>query len=97
MIKRQNDWARSLLSENGQAENRGSLSGLTFKLTNSTTNVISGSIVRLFVDNNIAQNTNEWTVNTTSSTNRTYQLYAYDQERYAALLDEQLSIDNNFA
>jgi hypothetical protein len=97
MIKRQTDWARSLTSENGQADNYGSLSGLTFKITNATTNVVAGSIVRLFVDNTIADNTNEWTVNTTSSTNKTYQLYAYDQERYAALLDEQLSINNTFA
>jgi hypothetical protein len=96
MIKRETDWARSLTSENNQSNNYGPLSGLTFKIT-STHYIVAGSIVRLFVDNTIADNTNEWTVNTASSTNKTYQLYSYDQERYAALLDEQLSINNNFA
>jgi hypothetical protein len=96
MIKNKNDWARSLISENAQANNYGSLSGLTFKL-NSSKNVIAGEIVRIFVDNTIADNTNEWTVNSTGSSPRTYRLYAYDQERYAALLDEQLSINNTFA
>ena len=97
VIQNQSDWARSLLSQNGQADNKGIHSGLTFKITNGVTNVVAGSVVRLFVDNTISSNFNEWTVSTATSSNKTYKLYSYDQDRYAALLNEQLSINNNFS
>jgi hypothetical protein len=95
-IKNQNDWARSLISDNGQAKKSGAMSGLTFKLKNAI-NVIAGTIVRLFVNSAIEENVNEWTVTTANTSNKSYQLYSYDQERYAALLDEHLSLNNKFA
>ena len=100
VIANPNEWARSLVTGNGvdtnQYGNYGSPSGLTFKLKNSTKNVVANQVVRLYVDNTIANNTLEWNVSVAGNTAKTYQLYTYDQDRYAALLDEQLSIRNSF-
>jgi hypothetical protein len=85
------DWASSKV---GATE---PLSGLSFKLRN-TVNLEAGQIVRLFVDNAISENTNQWNV-TCSNTQaaKPYKLYTYDQEAYARLLDEQVRLTNSFA
>jgi len=101
IIPSANEWARSLMYGEGVADpigsdNYGSRSGLTFKLKSGTTNVAAGDVVRLYVDNTIASNTLEWRVSVANTSAKTYQLYAYDQDRYAALLDEQMAITNKF-
>ena len=100
VIANPNEWARSLVTGNGvdanQYNNYGNSSGLTFKLKSSTNNVVANQVVRLYVDNTIANNSLEWNVSVAGNTAKTYQLYSYDQDRYAALLDEQLSIRNSF-
>ena len=64
------------------------LSGLAFKL--NSTKINNGEIVRLFVDNEISTNTFGLTVG-----GKSYKIASYDQERYAALLDEQIRFTNN--
>jgi len=100
VIANPNEWARSLVTGNGVDTNNygnyGVPSGLTFKLKNSTKNVVVNEVVRLYVDNTIANNSLEWNVSVAGNTAKTYQLYSYDQDRYAALLDEQLSFRNKF-
>jgi hypothetical protein len=100
IIANPNDWARSISLGAGVVVNPGDTlldrSGLTFKLKSGTTNVVAGDIVRLYVDNTIAANTLEWSVTVANKAPKTYQLSAYDQDRYSALLDEQLYISNSF-
>ena len=100
IIANPNDWARSITTGAGviinPADSLLERSGLTFKLKSGTTNVKAGDIVRLYVDNAIASNNLEWSVTVANKAPKTYQLYAYDQDRYSALLDEQLNISNSF-
>ena len=100
IIANPNDWARSITTGAGVIINPEDTllerSGLTFKLKSGTTNVKHGDIVRLYVDNTIAANTLEWSVTVANKAPKTYQLSAYDQDRYSALLDEQLYISNSF-
>ena len=100
IIANPNDWARSISSGAGVVVNPGDTlldrSGLTFKLKSGTTIVNARDIVRLYVDNTIAANTLEWSVSVAGQAAKTYQLSAYDQDRYSALLDEQLYISNSF-
>jgi hypothetical protein len=100
IIANPNDWARSISSGAGVVVNPSDTlldrSGLTFKLKSGTTNVKAGDVVRLYVDNTIAANTLEWSVKVADKAAKTYQLSAYDQDRYSALLDQQLYISNNF-
>jgi hypothetical protein len=81
VVGNKNSWAR--------APQNGDLSGLSFKLNG--TKVVKDEIIRLFVDNQVQSN------NTLSFAvgNKTYKLSSYDQERYAALLDEQIRFTNN--
>lgn len=91
-IAQVDDWASAIAASSAP------YSGLTFKLRNGTTNMAANEIVRLFVDNTIAQNTLQWNVSCTDQqANKAYKLYSYDQEAYARLLDEQVRVNNNFA
>jgi len=82
-IGNKNSWASSNSSTDY-------LSGLTFKV-NTNKKIVAGEIVRLFVDNQVlVNNTLAFAVG-----NKTYKLSSYDQERYAALLDEQIRFTNN--
>lgn len=98
IVKNPTDWARSLIQANPVDQyNNGSKSGLAFKI--SSTNLIqAGSIVRLFVDNVINNNWLEWNVKTAAlpASGKSFKINLYDQERYAALLDEQLNVVNAF-
>jgi hypothetical protein len=82
-IGNKNSWASSNSST-------AYLSGLTFKV-NTNKKIVEGDIVRLFVDNQIPNN------NTLTFVvgNKTYKLSSYDQQRYAALLNEQVRFTNN--
>jgi len=107
-----NDWARALKTTNNTNDsinypitnqtwysgNFGALSGLTFKVRqNPAVNIVAGTQVNLFVDNTIAQNTNEWLVSCSSGqSNKSYQLYSYDQSAYANLLNEQINLEDKF-
>jgi len=103
IIANANEWARSITyadtvsTDPTGAYNYGSRSGLTFKLKSGINNVAAGDVVRLYVDNTIAQNNLEWRVSVANTAAKTYQLYSYDQERYATLLDEQLNLNNKFS
>jgi len=97
------DWVRTLVSSNTipvNPYNSGEKSGLAFKLNPSNVDnlIQAGSIVRLFVDNVINNNWIEWNVKTATlpAAGKSFKINLYDQERYAALLDEQLNIVNNF-
>ena len=83
IIGNKHNWAHA------SPDNTGPLSGLAFKL-NSANNVRDGDIVRLFVDNQIPTN-NTLSINVGT---KSYKLSSYDQERYAALLDEQIRFTN---
>jgi hypothetical protein len=82
-ISGKNNWAHAPL------DSLNPLSGLTFKV-NGTTKIETNDTIRLFVDNKVSDN------NTLSFSvaNKTYKLSSYDQERYAALLDEQIRYTN---
>jgi hypothetical protein len=100
IIANPNDWARSITTGSGVVVNPSDTlldrSGLTFKLKSGTTIVKARDIVRLYVENTIAANTLEWSVKVADKAVKNYQLSAYDQDRYSALLDEQLYISNRF-
>jgi hypothetical protein len=101
IAKSPTDWVRSLVSSSPTNQfNAGEKSGLAFKLNPSNVDnlIQAGSIVRLFVDNVINNNWIEWNVKTATlpAAGKSFKINLYDQERYAALLDEQLNIVNNF-
>lgn len=81
VVGNKNSWARVPMN--------GDLSGLSFKVNGNK--IVKDEIIRLFVDNQVAAN------NTLSLAvgNKTYKLSSYDQDRYAALLDEQIRFTNN--
>jgi hypothetical protein len=83
-ISGKNSWAHAPLVSNSQ----GPLTGLTFKVNGNK--IVTNDTIRLFVDNKVSDN------NTLSFSvgNKTYKLSSYDQERYAALLDEQIRYTN---
>ena len=87
IVGNKNNWAHSATPPtNGEA-----LTGLSFKIKSTVGNVNAGDVVRLFVDNQVAAN-NTLAFNVGA---KTYRLSSYDQERYAALLDEQIRYTNN--
>lgn len=79
-VGNRNSWAH--------APSNSPLSGLAFKVNGKK--IDAGDTVRLFVDNQVpANNTLSLAVG-----NKSYKLSSYDQERYAALLDEQIRFTN---
>lgn len=86
VVGTKNSWAHSPTPVTG-----GALSGLTFKVNGNK--ITAGDTVRLFVDNQVS-NMNTLTFKVGGVGVKTYKLSSYDQDRYAALLDEQIRFTN---